>query len=107
MEHRITIIDDEGELRSALRRLFKVAGIKTQDYASAEDFLDAPAGLRCDCLILDHGLPEMSGLELQSRRAASHRRLPIIFVSARNDAHTIAQAMQADALAFFGKPFSD
>ena len=107
MEHRITIVDDEGEVRSALRRLFKVAGMKTQSYASAEDFLDAPSGSRCDCLILDNGLPGMSGLELQSRLAASHRRLPIIFVSARDDAHTKAQAMQAGALASLEKPFSD
>ena len=107
MQHRITIVDDEGEVRSALRRLFKVVGMKTESYASAEDFLNAPSGHRCDCLILDHGLPGMSGLELQSRLAASHRRLPIIFISARDDAHTRAQAMQAGALAFLGKPFSD
>ena len=107
MEHRITIIDDEGEVRSALRRLFKVAGMKTQSYASAEDFLDAPSGRRCGCLILDCRLPGMSGLELQSRLAASHRRLPIIFVSARDDAHTRTQAMQAGALASLEKPFSD
>ena len=63
MEQRITIVDDEGEVRSALRRLFKVAGMKTQSYASAEDFLDDPSGRRCDCLILDNGLPGRSGLE--------------------------------------------
>ena len=107
MEHRITIVDDEGEVRSALRRLFKVAGMKTESYASAEDFLDALSGRGCDCLILDHGLPGMSGLELQSRLAASDRRVPIIFISARDDADTRAQAMQAGALAFLGKPFSD
>ena len=107
MEHRIIIVDDEDEVCSALRRLFKVAGMKTQSYASAEDFLDAPCGHRCDCLILDHGLPGMSGLELQSRLVASHRRLSIIFVSAHDDAHTRAQAMRAGALAFFGKPFND
>lgn len=107
MEHRITIVDDEGEVRSALRRLFKVAGMKTESYASAEEFLDAPSGCSCDCPILAHGFPGMSGLELQSRLAASHRKLPIIFVSARDDAHARAQAMQAGALAFFGKPFSD
>src|ERR1700733_4728628 len=106
MQHRITIVDDEGEVRSALRRLFKVVGMKTESYASAEEFLNAPSGHRCDCLILDHGLPGMSGLELQSRLAASHRRLPIIFISSRDDAHTRAHAMQAGALAFFGKPFS-
>ena len=106
MEHWITIVDDEGEVRNALRRLFKVAGMKTDTYASAEEFLDSPSGRSCDCLILDHGLPGMSGLELQCRLVASHRRLPIIFVSARDDAHTRAQAMQAGALAFFGKPFS-
>src|ERR1700761_2533855 len=107
MGHRITIVDDEGEVRSALRRLFKVAGMRTQSYASAEEFLDAPPGHRCDCLILDCGLPGMSGLELQNHLATSHRRLPIIFISARDDAHTRAQAMQAGAFAFFGKPFSD
>ncbi|AXC14553.1 Transcriptional regulatory protein zraR [Acidisarcina polymorpha] len=107
MEHRITIVDDEGEVRSALRRLLKVAGMKTQTYASAEDFLDAASGRHCDCLILDHGLPGMSGLELQSRLAARGRRVPIIFISARDDAYTRAQAMQAGALAFLGKPFSD
>jgi two-component system response regulator FixJ len=107
VEHRVTIVDDEGEVRSALGRLFKVAGMKTESYASAEEFLVAPSGRSCDCLVLDHGLPGMSGLELQSRLAASHRRLPIIFVSARDDAHTRAQAMQAGALAFFGKPFND
>lgn len=107
MEHRITIVDDEGEVRRALRRLFKVAGMNTESYASAEEFLDALSGRSCECLILDHGLPGMSGLELQSRLAASHGRLPIIFVSARDDAHTRTQAMEAGALAFFGKPFSD
>ena len=107
MEHRITIVDDEGQVRSALRRLFKVAGMKAQCYASAEDFLDALSGRRCDCLILDHGLPGMNGLELQRLLAATHPRLAVIFVSAQDDADTRAQAMQAGALAFFGKPFSD
>jgi FixJ family two-component response regulator len=107
MEHRIAVIDDESDVRSALRRLFKLAGMDTQSYASAEEFLDAPSGRGCDCLILDHGLPGMSGLEPQSRLAGRRLRLPIIFVSARDDAHTRAQAMQGGALAFLGKPFSD
>jgi FixJ family two-component response regulator len=107
MERRITIVDDESDVRGALRRLFKLAGMDTQSYASAEEFLDAPSGRRCDCLILDLRLPGMSGLELQSRLAASDRRLPIIFVSARDDAETRAKAMQGGALAFLGKPFSD
>jgi FixJ family two-component response regulator len=107
MEHRITIVDDESDVRGALRRLLKLAGMDTQSYASAEEFLDAPSGRSCDCLILDNRLPGMSGLELQSRLAASDRRLPIIFVSARDDARTRAEAMQGGALAFLGKPFCD
>ena len=85
MEHRITIVDDEGEVRSALGRLFKVAGMNTESYASAEEFLDSFSGRSCDCLIPDHGLPGMSCLEPQRRLDASHRRLPIIFASARDD----------------------
>jgi len=78
MEHRITTVDDEGEVRGALRRLFKVAGMNTVSYASAEEFLDALSGCSRDCLILDHGLPGMSDLELQRRPAANHRGIPII-----------------------------
>ena len=107
MQRRITIVDDEGGVRIALQRLLNVVGIKTQGYASAEDFLEAIPGLRCDCLILDHGLPGMSGLELQSRLTATHPRLPIIFISAHDDPHIRSQAMQAGALAFLGKPFGD
>jgi len=97
MEHRIVIVDDESGVRIAPRRLFKVAGIKTKGYASAEDYLDAPSGRLCGCLILDHGLPGMSGLQLQNHLAATHPRLAVIFISARDDAHIGAQAMAAGA----------
>ena len=107
MPRRITIVDDEGGVRIALQRFLNVAGIKSQGYGSAEDFLDSTPGLDCDCLILDHGLPGMSGLELQSRLTATHPRLPVIFISAHDDPHIRAQAMQAGALAFLGKPFSE
>lgn len=107
MERRITIVDDEREVRCAVRRLLKAVGLDAEGFSSAEEFLDAPSTRRCDCLILDLRLPGMSGLELQSRLRAAHPKLPVIIVSARDDAGTRAQALQKGAFAFFGKPFGD
>ncbi len=59
------------------------------------------------CLILDVRLPGMSGLELQRQLAASHSRVPIIFVSAHDDQEAQERALRAGAVAFLGKPFSE
>ena len=59
------------------------------------------------CLILDVKLPGMSDLELQRQLAASHSRVPIIFVSAHDVQEVREKALRAGAVAFLGKPFSD
>ena len=45
--------------------------------------------------------------ELQSELAAAGRDVPIIFITAYDDKVSRRQAMQAGAVAFLGKPFSD
>ena len=49
----------------------------------------------------------MTGLELQSELAAAGFGIPIIFVTAYDDKESRGRAMQAGAVAFLGKPFSD
>ena len=49
----------------------------------------------------------MNGLQLQSQLAAAGCRIPIIFITAYDDKESRQQAMQAGAVAFLGKPFSD
>lgn len=103
----ITIVDDDRLVRRAVLRLVKSVGVEVHGFASAEEFLQADSLYDPDCLILDIGLPGMSGLELQRWLIETGRTPKIIFVTARDEVEVRAQALQAGAFAFLGKPFRD
>ena len=103
----ISVVDDNESLRKAVKRLIECVGFCVEDFASAEDFLNSGRPQDSACLILDVGLPGMSGLELQTRLGASNCRVPIIFISAQSDGQVQARALEAGAVDFLVKPFSE
>jgi FixJ family two-component response regulator len=103
----ISIVDDDPPVRKSLERLIKAHGFRTETFASAEDFLETGELEETACLILDLRLPGMSGLDLQNRLWAESNRIPIVFVSAHDEAESRNRAMKAGAVAFLGKPFND
>ncbi|WP_158748993.1 response regulator transcription factor [Acidobacterium sp. S8] len=103
----IAIVDDDLWMRRSLERLLKSAGLRAESFASAEDYVVAGSHEGIGCIILDIGLPGMSGFELQRRLAAEHNGLPVVFVSARDEPEVRHEAAQAGAVAFLGKPFED
>jgi len=52
-------------------------------------------------------MPDMNGLELQSELAAAGYGIPVIFITAYDNKDSRGRAMQAGAVAFLDKPFSD
>jgi FixJ family two-component response regulator len=103
----IAIVDDDRLIRRALERLLKSAGLRAKSFDSAEDYLDEGDHNGICCLILDIGLPGMSGFELHRRLAAEPNRLPVVFISARDEQEVENNAAQAGAIAFLRKPFED
>ena len=71
---RVHIVDDESEVREALALLLSTAGIETATHESAEAYLEAVPLAEPACVILDHRLPGLSGLELLRRIADSDRK---------------------------------
>jgi FixJ family two-component response regulator len=59
------------------------------------------------CVIVDLHMPGMSGLEVQSRLAASGADIPVIFITAYDDPGARDRAQQAGAAAYLRKPFSE
>jgi len=57
-------------------------------------------------LVLDVGLPDLNGLELQQRIASERADMPIIFITGRGDIPMTVQAMKAGAVEFLTKPFT-
>ncbi len=103
----VFVVDDDESVCKALKRLMMSAGIKARTLSSAEDFLNQGCHNVPGCLILDVRMPGMNGLELQEKLVKSGSTMPIIFMSAHEDAHTREQAMKAGAMAFLKKPFED
>ncbi|MEO6689348.1 MAG: response regulator [Dokdonella sp.] len=76
-------------------------------YASGLEFL-AQARLNCSgCLLLDVGMPVMSGIEVQARLNQRRAGLPVIFLTGSSHIPFAVAAMRAGALDFIEKPFSN
>ncbi len=103
----IAIVDDDKWVLRSLERLVKSAGFKVATFVSAEDFLQASQDSATVCVILDIGLPGMSGLDLQRHLVAENSRIPIIFVSAHDEVEMRTQALAAGAIAFLSKPVKE
>ena len=102
----ISIVDDDPLMREGLISLLRSAGFATEAFASAEEFLSLAHRDDIACLILDVGLPGISGLELQSQLTAtvSNHRTPVVFMTARDDEATRQQALKGGAVDFLPKP---
>lgn len=98
----IAIVDDDPSVRRALHRLVESAGYTVETFASAREYLDwLPRG-RAACLVLDIHMHEMSGFELQERLA-----VPVIFITAHDDAGTQARIEQSRVAGHLKKPFDE
>jgi FixJ family two-component response regulator len=105
---RISVVDDDVSVRRALGNLISSVGYQVELFASAEEFLNSGHLHDTDCLILDVRMPGMSGLGLQQRLAATNYLIPIIFITAHaSDEEARRRALEAGALDFLLKPFSE
>jgi len=103
----VFVVDDDVSVRESLELLIGCAGWQPETFASAQEFLAHPRFPIPSCLILDVGLPDLSGLDLQKRIAVDRSDLPIIFITGHGDVPMTVQAMKAGAVEFLTKPFSD
>jgi FixJ family two-component response regulator len=102
----VFFVDDDVWVRDSLELLADSAGWRVATFASASEFLARPRTSVPSCLVLDVGLPEASGLEMQ-QRLADRPEMPIIFVTGCGDVRTAVRAMKAGAVEFFTKPLAD
>ena len=102
----IAIIDDNELMQDSLCDLIESGGLEAQCFGSAKAFLESDLHPTIACLIVDIRMPKMSGLELQGRLKQEESNLPIIFITAFDDAEVRAQAMKEGAVEFLAKPFN-
>jgi FixJ family two-component response regulator len=103
----VFVVDDDVSVRESLELLIENEGRHAETFASANEFLSRPHSLVPSCLILDVGLPDLNGLDLQERLSAERSAMPIIFITGHGDIPMTVRAMKAGAFEFLTKPFSD
>jgi FixJ family two-component response regulator len=102
----IAVVDDDPAVLRALSRLLRSRAFDVSTFASGEAFLASlPHGLP-KCLIVDLQMPTMSGLALQRRLADDGLHIPMIMITAQDDA-ALREHEMAGFVAFLRKPLQD
>lgn len=105
-EQTVFIIDDEQAIRQLVASIVAPLGVKTQEFLSAEEFLEHYRPEQRGCVVLDVRLGGMTGLELQQRLTEAGGTLPVIVITGHADVQMAVKAMQQRAVSFLEKPFS-
>ena len=103
----VFIIDDDSSVRIAIQGLLKSVGLRSESFASAQEFFSTRAADGPSCLVLDVRLPGLSGLDFQRQLADAGVRIPIIFITGHGDIPMTVKAMKSGAVEFLTKPFRD
>jgi FixJ family two-component response regulator len=103
----VLIVDDDESVREALPDLIKQLGFTARAFASAEEVLASDAASAAQCLILDIGLPGMSGPDLQRELIHRGYSIPTIFITGRSDRSIPPGLLQQGGIACLFKPFSE
>jgi FixJ family two-component response regulator len=103
----ISIVDDDESVREATKGLVRSLGYTAATFASAEEFLSSGRVRDTSCVIADVQMPGLSGIDLQGQLAAQGLALPVIFITAFPDERTRRRAIDAGAVDYLSKPFSD
>lgn len=103
----VSVVDDSDSVRESLPDLLESAGFTVQAFSSAEAFLGSGGPEVTSCLILDVGLPGMSGPDLQRELKRRGKAIPIVFITAQGDKSLHPRLVGEGAAACLFKPFSD
>jgi two-component system, chemotaxis family, CheB/CheR fusion protein len=100
----VYVVDDDDQVRGAIRVVLEDSGRQVETYASCEAFLQAFRPGISACLLVDAYLPGMSGLDLLKKLRADGHHLPAIMITGDSDVAIAVEAMKAGALDFIEKP---
>ena len=103
----VSVVDDDESVRESLPDLLKEFGFSVEAFASAEEFLEGDSIDKTECLILDVGMPGMSGPDLQRELKLRGQHIPIIFITAHRDEAVRPRVLADGAVECLFKPFSE
>ena len=101
----VLVVDDDGALRHAIAALLDQAGYRTEQASDGREALSKLQQEPVDLLLLDIGLPGMSGLDILAQIRSQAAPPPVIMMTADDTPETLLQSFRAQAQRFIRKPF--
>jgi two-component system response regulator PrrA len=101
----VLIVDDDAVLRRSLARALRLAGFRTDVAEGGRDALARIAAGRPDVVVLDVSMPDLSGTEVCRRLRADGNEVPVVMLSALDEADDRISGLQAGADDYLVKPF--
>lgn len=101
---RILIVDDELQIRKLLNISLSARQFKVLEAKNGREAISFAGTLKPDAVILDLGLPDISGLEVL-KEIRKFSEIPIIILSVQDDSEIIVQALDIGADDYVTKPF--
>ena len=98
------MIEDEPEMRKALRRLLACRRFHTEEYGCGEDFLASLRSQPLGCVLLDLQLPGLSGFEVLDALRVRQIAVPVIVITAHDEPGIHERVRALGASAYLKKP---
>src|SRR5262249_23176996 len=95
----------DANVRRSIQDLLSSVALRSEAFATPQEFLESKRTDQQSCLVLDVRLPGMSGLDCQRELAEAGVAIPIIFITGHGDVPMTVQAMKSGAVEFLTKPF--
>jgi two-component system, OmpR family, response regulator len=103
---KVLVVDDEPSIRELVSTVLRYEGFDIATAASGNEALREVERFRPDLVVLDVMLPDLSGFDVQRRLVESGRRLPVIFLTARDAVEDRVRGLTIGGDDYLTKPFS-
>jgi CelD/BcsL family acetyltransferase involved in cellulose biosynthesis/CheY-like chemotaxis protein len=108
MQHRlVSVIDDDRSVREGTADLLNAAGISTESFQDADEFLRSGCVDSTSCVVADVRMPGMSGIELHEQLRRAGRAIPTILITAFPRDRDRIRARENGVWGYLKKPFGE
>jgi two-component system cell cycle response regulator DivK len=102
---RIIIFDDDEDILSICTYILEEQGWQVNTFRNCNNIISKVADILPDVILMDNWIPDIGGIAATQtlKNSDEYKNIPVIYFSANNDIHLLAQDAGADS--FLAKPF--
>jgi two-component system OmpR family response regulator len=103
---RVLVVDDEDSITQLVSTVLRYEGFEVETANDGRTAVKRAAAFHPDLVVLDVMLPDLDGFEVYRRLAGGPRRVPVLFLTAKDQTADRVHGLTLGADDYVGKPFS-